>query len=281
MLQIPNFDIKNHRLIQENGKPVTYRASPNRGSKLTPQYLVMHYTAGRDAASSISWLTNPASRASAHLVIGRDGEITQLVPFNRKAWHAGRSEWNGLVGLNHHAIGIELDNAGRLTRRASGWYTWFGHLYPEGEVVEATHKNEDEPAGWHTFPEVQLLTAIGAASAIMQHYELLDVVGHDDVSPIRKSDPGPAFPMTSFRSRVIGRNEEDELKFVTTGNLNIRYGPGVSFDTLPGSPLPEGTQVLVLHSNSGWQYVEVLEELEHEGCGLRGWVSGRFLERVS
>jgi len=281
MLPIPDFSIDNDRLIAADGKPVPFKKSPNQGGTLRSQYLVMHYTAGRSAESSIDWLTNPRARASAHLVISRTGEVTQLVPFDRIAWHAGTSEWQGLVGLDRHSIGIELDNAGKLQRRSSGWYAWFDRPYPDGEVLEATHRHEQAPAGWHTFPEVQLSVSIGVATAIVRHYGLLDVIGHDDVSPYRKVDPGPAFPMASFRSQVMGRMAEDELHFRTSDNLNIRYGPGVTFETLPGSPLPTGTEVLVLQSSNGWQFVEVLADVEHEGCGLRGWVSGRYLERIA
>ena len=71
----------------------------------------MHYTAGASAESSIDWLTNPDARASAHVLIARDGGITQLVPFDRRAWHAGRSRWKDRTGLNGWSFGIELDNA--------------------------------------------------------------------------------------------------------------------------------------------------------------------------
>ena len=114
-----------HRLLNDNGSACRYQPSPNIGGVLAAQYLVMHFTAGRDAASSIASLCNKASKASAHVVIGRDGGVTQLVPFNRVAWHAGVSRWQGLEGMNHYALGIELDNAGRLDRVGSRWQAWF------------------------------------------------------------------------------------------------------------------------------------------------------------
>ena len=91
--------ISNGRLCHDDGTPYNYRESPNKRGLLKPSYLVIHYTAGRNAASTINWLTNPDARASAHIVIGRDGSITQLVPFNRIAWHAGTSQWEGLSGM--------------------------------------------------------------------------------------------------------------------------------------------------------------------------------------
>ena len=74
--------IKNLLLYHDDGRPITYKATPNRGGKYTPQYLVIHYTAATTDASCISWFGNLVAQASAHLLIGRDGDITQFAPFN-------------------------------------------------------------------------------------------------------------------------------------------------------------------------------------------------------
>ncbi|ETW95662.1 MAG: hypothetical protein ETSY1_29680 [Candidatus Entotheonella factor] len=72
--------VRNHRLHDGDGNPVAFKRSPNQSSGvIVPEYLVIHYTAGSSAAGAISWLTNPKAKASAHLVISRSGEITQLV----------------------------------------------------------------------------------------------------------------------------------------------------------------------------------------------------------
>ena len=108
--------IRDHLL---EGNNIDRRDTPNIGGPIEPRYLVYHFTAGRNAKSAVSWLCNRRAKASAHLVVARDGGITQLAPFNIKNWHAGRSHWNGLEGLNSYSIGIEMDNAGRLTRVGS------------------------------------------------------------------------------------------------------------------------------------------------------------------
>ena len=269
--------VKNHRLYNEDGSPVPYVRSPNyHGNTANHEYLVMHFTAGRDARSSINWLTDARARASAHLVIGRDGTITQLVPFDKKAWHAGISAWGDRVGLNAYSIGIELDNAGKLRRRGEIWETWFGRPVPDDEVIVATHKNESEPAGWHAYTESQLATAMEAALTLVGKYRLLDVVGHDDIAPGRKTDPGPAFPMESFRAHVMGRSGNEEGAYQTTTRLNIRSGPGTEYATLPGSPLPTGTRVLVQRHLGNWRFVDVLDPIEGAE-DIEGWVHGRYL----
>jgi N-acetylmuramoyl-L-alanine amidase len=155
----------------------------------------------------VAWLRNPAAKASAHLVIGRDGRIVQMVAFNRKAWHAGLSRWGDIEGLNAYAIGIELDNAGRLQRRGDGaWvHPVSGRVVPASEVIEAQHKAEPRPAGWHAFTEPQLSAAEAVARVLHDRYGFIDVLGHDDIAPGRKVDPGPAFPMGSFATQVMGR----------------------------------------------------------------------------
>lgn len=272
--------IKNHRLHDSQGKALPFEKSPNVSSgTLEPRYLVMHYTAGSSARESIDWLVNKAARASAHLVVDRNGEITQLVPFNRVAWHAGPSSWEGLVGLNRHSIGIELDNAGRLERKGNGWQAWFGKTYPDKEVMEAVHKHEEEPAGWHVYPTEQLEAALEAALTIVRKYDLLDVVGHEDISPGRKTDPGPAFPMGSFRARIYGREDDRPSFFETSTALNIRKGPGTGHEKLAAGPLPQGTRVLILDQEGSWRFVDVEGEVGGEN-DVQGWVHGGFLRRA-
>lgn len=269
--------ISNGRLCHDDGSAYDYRESPNRGGVLKSTYLVMHYTAGRSASSSINWLTNADAKASAHLVIGRDGSITQLVPFNRIAWHAGTSRWEGLTGMNSHSIGIELDNAGILTRQGGKWKAWFGGEYDDEDVVEAAHKHESQMRGWHGYTEDQIGSALEVGRLLVRHYKLKDVIGHDDIAPGRKQDPGPAFPMESFRATVMGRRETDPEIYRTITHLNIRSGPGQTFDKQRDKALPPDTR-LVLHRREGeWCFVDVLDEQGQPD--LSGWVHGGYIRR--
>lgn len=269
--------IKRHRLYHDDDTPVTYVPSPNYGGDmLEHEYLVMHYTAGTRAESSIRWLTDRQAKASAHLVIARDGSVTQLVPFNKRAWHAGRSAWSHRVGLNNYSIGIELDNAGRLMRRGTSWVNWAERTIPDEEIVQAEHRNESRSSGWHTYAPEQIDSALQVARALVAHYRLIEVIGHDDIAPGRKYDPGPAFPMSSFRSSILGRDEQEDGLYETTTKLNIRTGPGASHETLEGSPLARGTKVLVSRNLGNWWNVEVLDE-EGTGSDLDGWVHARYL----
>lgn len=271
--------ISNHRLHLTPGQPVPFRRSPNARGALSPEYLVIHYTAGRNAEESIRWMCNPTAQASAHLVIGRDGAVTQLVPFNQVAWHAGVSSWEGRRGLNRFSIGIELDNAGRLTRRTGGWYHWTGTpRIPDDEVVEAIHKNESTPAAWHDYTPEQLDAALEVSALLVRKYGLRDVLGHDDISPGRKSDPGPAFPMESFRARLFGRQDDEPARYRVATVLNVRTGPGAGFPTLPQSPLPQGTHVEVLAREGSWRRVDVIDA--GPLGDVQGWVHGRYLERL-
>jgi N-acetylmuramoyl-L-alanine amidase len=90
--------IINHRLHRDDGTPYAFRASPHTGPVIKPRWLVMHYTASANASGAISWFEDPQSKVSAHIVIAKDGTITQCVPFNRRANHAGKSSWKGVDG---------------------------------------------------------------------------------------------------------------------------------------------------------------------------------------
>lgn len=270
--------IRRHRLEFDSGEAVRFVESPNRGGELQPRFLVVHYTAGSSFDSSLAHLTRPGAGTSAHLLIGRDGSIAQLVPFNRVAWHAGTSSWQGLRGLNQHSIGIELDNAGPLEAQGERWTSWFGRGYPDEEVVVARHKNGGPQRGWHAYSEAQLAAAVEAAGAICRHYKLVDVLGHDDIAPDRKTDPGPAFALASFRSAVLGRRADEPQTFAATARLNIRESPGTGGAKLPEAPLAVGTRLCLLSQQGQWGFVEVLDAA---GAPVAtGWVHCDYIAAV-
>jgi N-acetylmuramoyl-L-alanine amidase len=198
--------VRTHYLYNDDGTQIEFQKSPNQSTGIYPLYLVIHYTADITLDGAVSWFLNSNANASSHLVIDRDGTIKQMVAFNRRAWHAGVSTWGHLEGLNRYSIGIELVNAGKLTKNTAGrWVNWAGHIIPDGEVTIAKHRDESEPTGWHQYTDLQIQTVLNAALALQATYKFIDVLGHDDISPGRKVDPGPLFPMISFRSKVLGR----------------------------------------------------------------------------
>jgi N-acetylmuramoyl-L-alanine amidase len=160
------------------------------------RFLVIHFTSGATAESSIEfWRTPAAKGASAHIVIDRDGTVYQCRPFNMTCGHAGKSQWSDgkriFNGLNSCSIGIELANAGDNERLARRW-----SKFPP---IEARHKNGGPLKKWEVYPVEQLAACEEVAKALVKRYNLDDVVGHDDIAPSRKNDPGPAFPMQALR----------------------------------------------------------------------------------
>jgi N-acetylmuramoyl-L-alanine amidase len=199
--------IKNHKLFLDDDSQVRYVQAAHMSGVIVPEILVIHYTAGRGFEQSLKTLTakrDDGKGVSAQLLIGRDGSIAQMVPFNRKAWHAGKSSWEGRESVGSFSIGIELDNYGLLTKRADGKYvTYFGRVVDPSEVVEARHKIGGPVKAWHAYSEVQLEKLEEVAEALVSYYKLKDVVGHDDIAPRRKSDPGGAFNMESLRNKLF------------------------------------------------------------------------------
>ena len=196
------FAIVRHRLAD-----VPFTASPNTdGATIRPEAMVVHYTAGGEGAAR--WLADSRAGVSAHLTISRTGEVTQLVPFTTKAWHAGRSEWQGRPHLNAWSIGIELENWGWLTpdpRDEMAMITHTGARIPFAHAIGGTHRNGGPWRWWERYPGAQVNVLVWVARAICREYGIKTILGHDDVSPGRKSDPGPAFPMACFRPAVLGR----------------------------------------------------------------------------
>lgn len=271
--------IQNHKLVAEAGEAaIPVLNTPNKGGTITPEYLIIHYTAGRSAESSVAWFMNPDAKASAHVVIGMDGNITQLLPFNRKAFHAGISKWNGLIGMNSHSIGIELDNPGVMTKTGGKWFAWFGKEYPANVITEAMHKHQDVSAGWHIFPEKQIEACVKLSKLLITQYQLADILGHEDIAPFRKTDPGPAFPMESFKSKVLGRQDDAADIFkVNTEDTNLRSGAGTEFAVL--AKLKKGMKVEFIKSKLNWYNVFVVSKVQ----GLsepEGWIHNSLLDKV-
>jgi N-acetylmuramoyl-L-alanine amidase len=202
--------ISNHQLYIDGDKPVEFRQSANSAGQLNPEYAVLHFTATANASGAIESFCNPTSKSSTHLVIDRDGVVTQLVPFNSIAWHAGRSTWNGLYSMNKYSIGIHLVNAGILQRKGDQWVSWWGQKYPNDQVIEAAHKNGKQKGGWHKYTDAQINVVREITSTLFNAYNLKDILGHEDISPVRKLDPGPAFPMKDLRSEIFGVDTSSE-----------------------------------------------------------------------
>ena len=200
------YSVKSHRLCRD-GAPVAFRPTPNMGGRIRPEILVMHYTGSSSTEGAISWLRKSEAQASAHLVIAPDGMVVQLVPFDRAAWHAGRSSYQGRQNCNAFSVGIELVNAGLLLRTGSGAFVeqLTKRQVPANDVVLARHQNGGSEQPWAAYEPRQIEEAIAIGQAIVAAYSLRDVVGHDDIAPGRKIDPGPAFPMRSFKGHVLGR----------------------------------------------------------------------------
>ena len=145
--------------------------------------------------------------------------------------------------------------------------------------MEAIHKSESTSSGWHLYTPVQIEVALQVASLLVSQYRLRDVVGHEDIAPGRKSDPGPAFPMRSFQSRVMGRAEAEGVKYETTVELNIHTGPGTQYTPIPGSPLPMGSRVELAEQQAPWWRVDVLDAPTGVN-DMHGWVHSRYLKPV-
>lgn len=278
--------IRNHRLYGFDNRAIDFVKSPNvssaglKGGK--PKFVIVHYTASGSTKSAVGTFKNPASKASAHLVVGHDGEIIQMGKFNQKLWHAGKSKWKGLVGLNAYSVGIEIVNWGRLSGQPGNWKSWTGKSIPDHRVLAARHKNENTKRGWEIYNEGQVDACVHIVRALAKEYGLGPeaVLGHEDISPGRKTDPGPAWDMKRFRAACFGREEDSgeqrELYEVTAGSgLNMRTGPTISHEVI--EKLPNGTLLEKVDEDGAWWMVAKMVGGEPDQTG---WVHSRWVQEA-
>ena len=268
-------EIKNNLLKNEG---ITFVPSPNTGGKFQspPDTIVIHYTAGGSPESAIETFKNPSSRTSAHLVLARNGAITQMVPFDNIAWHAGESQYEDRTGFNKYSIGIEIDNAGLLEKRGDRYVSWFGRAYTDQEVIQAVHRNEYSPRYWHEYTEVQINLVEDICKVLASHYPVKLILGHEEISPGRKIDPGPAFPLDKIRMRLLGAKRDAEGQENITGqeltvmteSLNIRALPDMNAEKV-AKPLSKGHKVKIIEKKDGWVKVTT---------NITGWVAERYLK---
>jgi N-acetylmuramoyl-L-alanine amidase len=184
----------------DEAKRLKYPAGPAMSVR---RFAIAHFTAGATALSSYEfWLSGKAFGAEAHIIIDRDGTVYQIRPFNQRCDHAGKSKWHdqqtSYTYLNSCSIGVEFANAGLDDPKRPDAFDW-AKKQPGFVSQVATHKNGADRGQWEAFPEAQIVSGIAVFRAIVTRYSLDDLVGHDDIAPSRKNDPGPLFPMQRVR----------------------------------------------------------------------------------
>lgn len=265
--------------IIETDRQLIMMLTPKNTTKWsTMKTIIIHYTAGSTAKSSADWLFRPDVKASAHVVIGEEGEIYQIVSFNNIAWHAGISAYGGRKGFNNFAVGLELSNPGIVTPSGDGFVTEFGKRYTADRVIKAVHRNETQPRYWVTYTEKQMQACEELCEALQAKYGITEILGHEEIAPDRKKDPGPAFPLDLFRNRILQEDPQDDRDEailttakkgrVITDKLNIREGAGTNFEKVARA-LPLNKEVTVVGERNGWYRVKV--EVE-------GWVNKAYIE---
>jgi N-acetylmuramoyl-L-alanine amidase len=192
--------------------------SPNfelRANNQLPSMIVLHYTGMQSEEEALIRLCNPDSKVSSHYFVGENGDVLHLVDPSKRAWHAGLSYWDGEKDINSQSIGIEIANP--------------GHEF-----------------GYREFPALQIASVTRLCSNLSARYKIKpwNVLGHSDVAPKRKQDPGELFPWRNLALHGVGiwpKPQEKEIskakKFTSRDEflkLLVLYGynPEIPYDRL-------------------------------------------------
>jgi N-acetylmuramoyl-L-alanine amidase len=212
--------------------------SPNFDARTgPPDMLVLHYTGMRTGLAALERLVDPAAKVSAHYLVEEDGRVFGLAPEERRAWHAGRSFWRGETDINARSIGIEIVNP--------------GHEF-----------------GYRPFPDVEIEAVIALVKDIRSRWTIDDarILGHSDVAPERKEDPGELFPWKRLAEAGHGLWAEPAPAPgapLAEGDV----GPGVfalqagltrlGYDSAPSGTYDAGTATIVRAFQRHWRQARV------------------------
>ena len=167
------------------------------------RFIIIHYTGMQSVRASINRLTNSKHKVSCHYLIDRNGKTFQMVADNKIAWHAGKSKWGKLENLNNNSIGIELENK--------------GHRF-----------------GYQQFSKKQINVLVKLCVKLKKRYRIKNrfILGHSDIAPLRKSDPGEKFPWFKFEKRKIGIRRSLGKKSYSFKNLNSKNLRNIFFKNI-------------------------------------------------
>ena len=273
----------------------------SRGRRISPKFIVMHFTAGWSESGDIHVLTKSNSQVSCQLIVQRDGTVVQTMPLNNRAWHAGPSRAHGYKDLNSHSIGIEFCNLGWLKDLGNGTYRhWNGFIVDaaSGEVVNSTkvktvpsdvkdieqwiHTKGGVPGSgmfaWEPYTEAQLEAGDAITEALRDAYGIKWVVSHEEIDTRGwKSDPGPAFPLQRYQSIVSNREtNEEEIDGESTlwypvVNLNVRRQPEMLDNVI--TTIDPQDNVTIIGKHDKWYLIRTIAR------DKEGWVYSSYLRR--
>lgn len=193
--------IRKHMLV---GVDIDYMWNKKNKAKIEEyDNIVIYYTAGASAISSVHYLINPGTPVSAHLLISRNGHMYQMIDFETQGWHAGKSKIFDKTNLSRYSVGIELENFGKLISNGGNYYSWFGKKVPKEQVVQLINPQTGFNACWQKYTDIQINITQQVCLLLMKEYRFRRIVGHSEISLSGKIDPGPAFPLDELKSSIF------------------------------------------------------------------------------
>ncbi|MEX0308387.1 MAG: N-acetylmuramoyl-L-alanine amidase [Ruegeria sp.] len=264
-------------------------SSLGKGSKINPTKLVIHYTAGSTLSSAISALKKHNN--SYNLFIDKDGSVHQARALNRRAGHAGRSNWKADSGLknesslNGNSVAISLVNLG-YHRHYSGGFWWYGEKGGKYKPPKVPDQDANKLSSiysprsvihWDPYTDAQVETCEKLVEAILSVYPSIDeIVGHDDVSINSKFDPGPDLPVQKWREKYGKEGSLGLEAYVDSPDdeLNLRDRP-VYLGGKVERVLKQGDRVFIRSVSyvGGLSSAALINTSSNRNRALTGWAS--------
>lgn len=196
-----------HKLDSDSA---VFKAAQACGGRLvTPSAIVVHDTADIRPGGAVDWFTSDDCNTSAHIVVERDGSVTQLVKFDTIAFHAGKSELHGRSGCNAFTIGIEIVNPGKIGLDGRAWFHKPGQKGFDVSTLKRIKTKEHGDGYWMEYTPEQVRAVTEICQALVRAYpSIREITAHYLISPGRKIDVNPTFPLDQLRRDAFANEPE-------------------------------------------------------------------------
>lgn len=208
---------------------------------------------------STGYINGNNVESPAHVLINRDGLVTQFIPFNERTHQTIDGSWEGIKNLPSRSVIITFENYGRLEKQGDHFITICGKVVETTDVFTGIHQNEESLSYWQKFTESQVLIAEKIIRCLTTTYQVKYILGYEEVCPGLQTDPGPAFPLEIMRRKIMKENLVDQSEEHSIINIaqQVDLSSIINNQNMEDDEKKDAKIVNIRRKSGGWYKVNI------------------------